>query len=85
MSNTEHHYPTETPNEIIESPSVRKKLFQGFAIVSLALAATNGGIAIAIGEGALDSFPLWLSIANGVFPIITGGFGYLAQRNVPIH
>lgn len=85
MTDSGSEYPTETPNEIIHSPSVRRQVYRAFAVVALALAATNAGYGIAISEDAVAGFPLWLLIADGVFPIITAGFGYTAQRNVPRH
>jgi hypothetical protein len=75
-------YPTDTPNDIIENPKVRKTVYQIIALASVALAATNAGFGVAVAVEAA-TFPLWLAITNAVFPVVAGGLGYVAQRNTP--
>lgn len=73
----------ETPNVIIENPKIRRVLYTSFGVIGIVLSATSVGVALAITEGALTTFPLWLVIANAIYPVLGAGFGYTAGKNVP--
>ena len=79
MSNV---YPTETPNDIIESPVARKIVYRIVAILSLVITAINAGFGVVLAVNG-DPLPLWLAVTNVVFPVVSAGLGYTAQRNTP--
>lgn len=80
MSNTT---PTETPNVVIEDPKTRNVAYTIVGWLGLGLACVNAGFGFALGAGAIDSFPLWLGIADAVYPVLGAGIGYTASRNTP--
>ena len=81
--NVPDNTPTETPNVVIENPNVRKVIYTVVSIVGLGLAATSTGFGFALTSGAIDGFPLWLGIANAVYPVVGAGIGYTASKNTP--
>lgn len=57
-------------------PAIRKKVYQGFALVSLALGAAQVGFGAAGAET-----PTWLTVELAVFAFVAGAVGFTAQSN----
>lgn len=69
--------PTDDSGEIIPA-NWRKPLYRVYAILGLALGATQVGFA-----AANAGQPVALTVALAVFAFIGTGFGFVAQRNTP--
>lgn len=75
--------PVITPNVVIESAAARKVIYAVVGAVGLLLACLNVGFGYAVTQDASIVFPLWLGIANAVYPVLGAGIGYTASRNTP--
>ncbi|OJU44468.1 MAG: hypothetical protein BGN98_13875 [Microbacterium sp. 69-7] len=56
----------------------RKPLYRIYALLGLALGATQVGFA-----SADAGQPIWLTVSLAVFAFVGTGFGFVAQRNTP--
>ncbi len=64
-------------NPLSEHPAVRRRVYAGFWLASLALGGTQVGYA-----AAQAGQPTWLTVALSVYAFLGAGIGYTAQANV---